>query len=71
MSKSVRRHSGAFRAKVALVAIKGDETVVDLASRYGGTPDDIVDQAQKAKSWKGRVVGGYRCLEAGKVSRVT
>ena len=29
------RHSGAFKAKVALAAVKGDETVVVLASRSG------------------------------------
>jgi len=41
MSKSLRKHSGAFKSKVALSAIKGDETVVELASRFGVHPSQI------------------------------
>lgn len=41
MSKSLRKHSGAFKAKVALSAIKGDETVAELASRFGVHPSQI------------------------------
>jgi len=34
MSKKRRTHSPDFKAKVALAAIKGDETLSELASRY-------------------------------------
>ena len=46
MSKRPRRnHSPAFKAKVALDALKGDQTIVELAERYQVHPNQIV-------SWK-------------------
>ena len=35
MSKGRRKHSPAFKAKVALEAVKGQETVAQLAARSG------------------------------------
>ena len=34
MSQGRRKHSPAFKAKVALEALKGQETVAQLAARY-------------------------------------
>ncbi len=34
MSKERRKHSPTFKAKVALEALKGEETVAQLAARY-------------------------------------
>ena len=34
MSKERRKHSPAFKGKVALEAVKGEETVAQLAARY-------------------------------------
>ena len=34
MSRKRRNHSPDFKAKVALAAIKGDETLIELAKRY-------------------------------------
>ena len=46
MSKRPRRnHSPAFKAKVALDALKGDQTIVEIAERYQVHPNQIV-------SWK-------------------
>ncbi len=43
-------HTKAFKAKVALEAIKGEETVAELASRYKVHPTQI-------HGWKKNVAG--------------
>ena len=34
MSQGRRKHSPAFKAKVALEAVKGEETITQLSARY-------------------------------------
>ena len=41
MSSKRRQHSGEFKAKVALAAIRGEKTVNELATEYGGHPVQI------------------------------
>ena len=41
MSKQRRKHNPAFKAKVALEAVKGEETVAQLAARYQVHPSQI------------------------------
>ena len=41
MSQGRRKHSPAFKAKVALEAVKGEETVAQLAARYEVHPGQI------------------------------
>jgi len=44
MSKRPRRNHGAvFKAKVALEAIKGDKTIVELAERFQVHPNQITE----------------------------
>ena len=44
MSKRPRRnHAPAFKAKVALEALKGEQTLADLAQRYQVQPNQITD----------------------------
>ena len=44
MSKRPRRnHAPAFKAKVALEALKGDQTIVELAERYQVHPNQITE----------------------------
>ena len=40
-SKNRRKHTPAFKTKVALAAIKGDAPVPELAARYGVHPNQI------------------------------
>jgi putative transposase len=41
MKDKRRNHSAAFKAKVALAAIKGDKTISELASQYQVHPTQI------------------------------
>ena len=44
MSKRPRRnHAPTFKAKVALEALKGDQTIVEIAERYQVHPNQITD----------------------------
>lgn len=51
MSKSRHKHSGAFKAKVVLAAIKGEETVAVLASHFGVHPSQV-------HAWKRALIEG-------------
>jgi transposase len=52
MSKRPRRnHTPAFKAKVALAAIKGDRTLVQLAEQFDLHPNQIT-------SWKAKLEDG-------------
>ena len=46
-----RNHSPAFKAKVALAAIKGDRTIVQLAENFDVHPNQIT-------AWKSQLEGG-------------
>ena len=51
MSQGRRKHSPAFRAKVALEALKGQETVAQLAARHEVHPGQI-------QAWRKALVEG-------------
>ena len=46
-----RNHSPSFKAKVALAAIKGEQTVVEIASRYDVHPNQVTQ-------WKTQLLNG-------------
>ena len=52
MSRRPRRnHTPAFKAKVALAAIKGEKTLADLAQQFDVHPNQITQ-------WKGQLLEG-------------
>ena len=51
MSKGRRKHSPAFKAKAALEAVKGEETIAQPAARYEVHPGQI-------QAWKKALVEG-------------
>lgn len=50
MSGIRRRHSAAFKAKVALEAMKGEKTMSQLSGEYGVHPNQIGQWKKKALS---------------------
>jgi transposase-like protein len=52
MTKRTRRtHGPAFKAKVALAAVKGERTLAELAQQFDVHPNQIT-------AWKAQLVGG-------------
>jgi transposase-like protein len=51
MKESRRKHSPVFKAKVALEAVKGEETIAQLASRFEVHPSQV-------RKWKREIEEG-------------
>lgn len=52
-----RNHTAAFKAKVALAAVKGDKTLAELAKFFDVHPNQITD-------WKSRLLAGATAVFA-------
>jgi transposase-like protein len=57
-AKKRQRHTAAFKAQVALAAVKGDKTVNELASQHGVHPTLI-------HAWKKQLLGNAEDLFQG------
>ena len=57
-----RNHSSAFKAKVALAAVKGEHTLAELAEQFDVHPNQIED-------WKRRLVEGAEDVFGGNADK--
>ncbi len=60
MKKSRRKHSPAFKAKVAMEAVKGEETIAQLASRFEVHPSQVRKWKREMEAGVAGIFGGDR-----------
>lgn len=65
MKRSRRNHTPAFKAKVALAAIKGDQTVAELAKRFDLHPNSIVQWKSQLLERAAEAFGGEGLRQSG------
>ena len=66
MARRARRnHGAAFKAKVALEAIKGDQTVVELAERFEIHPNQITEWKKQLMERADEVFSKDKKVETG------
>ena len=66
MAKRPRRnHGSAFKAKVALAAIKGDQTLIELAERFQVHPNQITEWKKQLLERAEEVFSKEKKTEAG------
>jgi transposase len=62
-----RNHTSAFKAKVALAALKGDKTLSELSEQFDVHPNQITDWKARLQEGAADVFGGDKAEEQVKV----
>jgi transposase-like protein len=62
-----RNHTAAFKAKVALAALKGDKTLAELAQQFDVHPNQITDWKTRLEEGAGGVFGEEKAEQQSKV----
>ena len=60
MKRTRRNHGAAFKAQVALAAMKGDKTLAELAEHFGIHPTQITEWKQQLLARAVDVFGGAK-----------
>ena len=60
MKRTRRNHGATFKAQVALAAVKGDKTTVELAEHFQVHPTQITEWKQQLLARAAYVFGGTR-----------
>jgi transposase len=63
VSRSRRNHTPAFKAKVAIAAIKGDQSVAELAKRFAVHPNSIAQWKTQLLERAGEAFGADAAKE--------